>query len=459
MIDNYIVIFYLFCLFFITIYFRSKSGSLSDYIKIGNNFASSRIVFVAAIFTTSVGGGTTFGLPEKVYQGKLYYPAALILVIIVDLMIAKYIVPRLKTFDAQTVGDVLLLYYGKVGKFFGGLATILISIGYMTVQMYVCTYIFEFFMQIGHFQSMVLSYGIILLFNLLGGVKSIFANHVLQFFAIIIAIPIIFVLGINYIGTERIISFINSESHNLTIAFDYNLLFTIISFSIMSFHPSLVQRVMLSKDVKTVRNAIYIKSGIYAILLILITFNGIFSKILDQDMVAWQALPFMINTIIPVGLKGLVIIGLIASVISTADSELNIASLSLTNDVFINLFKIDNKSTIFFLARIFTLLFAILGIMTSLYFTNIIDIVIFAAGFWAPVILVPTMFALYGISVSLFFFVLSSCSGLFAFLGWQIFFKPFYDINSVIIGFAVSLIIFLIGIVLSKKRIHHDTII
>ena len=71
MIDKLIFILYIATILSIAIYFRSKSKKFSDYTKIGSSFASSKIVFVAAIFTSSVGGGTTFGIPEKVYHDNM----------------------------------------------------------------------------------------------------------------------------------------------------------------------------------------------------------------------------------------------------------------------------------------------------------------------------------------------------------------------------------------------------
>jgi SSS family solute:Na+ symporter len=454
MIDLIIVLLYIFLLVLVSIYFRSKSNKFSDYIKIGKKFSSSKMIFVVAIFTTSVGGGTTFGLPEKIYQGKLYYPIALIIVIFADLFIAKYLIKRLKSFSFETIGDILFKHYGKIGKFIGGISTILISIGYMTVQMSVATYIFEFFFKIGHISSMIISYGMIIFFNLIGGVRSIFANHVLQFIAVIIAIPIIFFLGIKYIGSSHIISYIQSD--HIKLSLDRNLILTIFTFTIMTFHPSLIQRVAVSKDIDTEINPIYIKSAIYAILIILISFNGIFAIILEKDIVAWQALPYMINKIIPTGFKGFVIIGLLASVISTADSELNISSISLIKDIFINLFKISNNNLMFILSRLFTFIFAAVGIITSLYFDNIIDLVIFSAGFWAPIILVSSIFALYNISVNMFFFVSSSIGGLLSFLIWQVVFFNEYKINSIIIGFSVSLLIFISGLIYKQIRRPRD---
>jgi Na+/proline symporter len=324
----------------------------------------------------------------------------------------------------------------------------------MTVQMSVATYIFEFFFKIGHISSMIISYGMIIFFNLIGGVRSIFANHVLQFIAVIIAIPIIFFLGIKYIGSSHIISYIQSD--HIKLSLDRNLILTIFTFTIMTFHPSLIQRVAVSKDIDTEINPIYIKSAIYAILIILISFNGIFAIILEKDIVAWQALPYMINKIIPTGFKGFVIIGLLASVISTADSELNISSISLIKDIFINLFKISNNNLMFILSRLFTFIFAAVGIITSLYFDNIIDLVIFSAGFWAPIILVSSIFALYNISVNMFFFVSSSIGGLLSFLIWQVVFFNEYKINSIIIGFSVSLLIFISGLIYKQIRRPRD---
>jgi Na+/proline symporter len=209
----------------------------------------------------------------------------------------------------------------------------------------------------------------------------------------------------------------------------------------------------MTEDHHKTRKAIFAKSAIYAFFLVVIGINGLLAynhnPLADSNL----ALLEFIDNVIPTGLRGLVILGLMAAVMSTADSELNVASISLTNDVVTPLLNLHNTKIILLFTQIFTLLIGVFAIFLALKFDNTIDLILFVAGFWLPVMLVPFVASLYGITISNLGLVLSAASGLASFAYWQINFADTLKLKSAFVGFLVNAIFFLIfRLIESGKR-------
>ena len=114
MIDNIIVFAYLIIILAIGIFYRSKSGNFKNYANVKDSTRKNKLILVATIFASSVGGGTTFGIAEKAFSGDLSYTYGLLLTIPVDLLVAYYIIPRIiKHYGAESIGDIMSKYYGE----------------------------------------------------------------------------------------------------------------------------------------------------------------------------------------------------------------------------------------------------------------------------------------------------------------------------------------------------------
>ena len=452
MIDQFVVAGYFIFLLAISFYSRSKVKNFTAIEGLGKDWSSSRILFATTIFVTSVGGGTSLGLPEKVYIGSLYYPLALIVAIIADILVAIYIAPKMQGKNFRGVGDMLSLHYGNAGRFIGGISNICTSISYMTVQICCSSYILQFFLGLPHKAGLSISYAVVVLYSMIGGIRSIFINHFCQFLAIIFSIPIITVIaGMTLIQSgqlDQAMDLYSYKAHN----FNMNFFITIISFSLMGINPPLIQRITLSEDSKTIKQAIYLKSFFYFLLVISITLNGLFAKILFPNIDPWQAMPYMVDYIIPVGLKSIVIIGLLATVISTADADLNIASTACINDLLVLFDNKENNQIKLIISRIVTVLLSMISIFLSFYFDNIIDLAIFSSSFWVPIVIIPLIASLSDVSTNTTYFILSSVAGFLAFIIWQIFFAEQYNINALIVGFLANLSVFCSGILISRYQ-------
>jgi SSS family solute:Na+ symporter len=401
MLDISILIIYLFVLFFIGIWIGKDNNSFKEYGQKVGNLKNNSFILLATTFATSVGGGTTFGIVEKVYLEDLGYSYALILSAFADILIGYILVPKLIEYrEMMTVADIFEKYYGKFGKFVIGFATIIICVGYLSVQIAVSSKIFQYFFQISDLKSVVFSYAIVVAYTSFGGIKSVIFTDIIQFILMVIAIPIALILGINHFDGEflsKIPEVKYSLSNNQLVE---NFIYGSLCFLFTGLNPASIQRALLSKDYKITQNAIIQKSIVYIIFIGIISFIGLAVYLFDSGMSHKLALSHFIDQIIPVGLKGFVLIGFISAAISTADSDLNLATVSIVNDIIKPFFKIKNQELKLKIARIVAIALGIFAIYFSLIFPSVIDIVIFFANFWSPLVFVPLIFILFKKTIS-----------------------------------------------------------
>ncbi len=459
MIDIVIVFSYLIVLLLIGIFQRSKQDGFKSFSKVTGGIQKNKLILVATIFASTIGGGTTFGIAEKAFADNISYSYGLLFAIPVDLAIAYYIIPRIiKHYEAETVGDIMAVYYGSIGRYIAGFSSILVSIGLVAAQISVSGRIFEYILQINYIYGVILSYGIVVTYTTIGGFRSVLFANQLQFFAILFAIPVISIFGIHQLGISNFIAAIPHEK--ISLFNNQDLLVATISatlgFAVMNMFPTFIQRSLINKNSVATSKAIYIKSFIYAIFLIFITINGLLAFVIFPEAKASLALPQLIDHIIPVGIQGFVVVGLLAAVMSTADSDLNITSITLVKDFLKPIFQIQDQNRMLFFARIINILIGSLAIIIALCFNRVADLVIFIAGFWGPVILAPLILALFDIVISKKALALSCLFGAASFIIWETMFSTTINFKGVFVGTMMNLICFMICYVLQKRSQNYN---
>lgn len=450
-IDNIILFLYLISILAVGIYYRAKNSSFKNYANVESKVQNNKLLLIATIFASSVGGATTFGITEKAFLGHAYYAYALILTIPIDIIIAIYVVPQIaKHYGAESIGDIMSIYYGNLGRFIGGVSSVIVSVGFLAAQISVSGYIFQYILEINYIEGVILSYSIVLIYTTIGGLQSIVFTNLLQFFAMIIAIPVVTFIGLNKIGSINHIGDLIVETNQSNL-FSY-IIAAALSFSVMNLYPTFIQRALINKNPTQTTKAIYTKSVIYLFFLICVTLNGLIAYKLYPEQPSSLVLPYLINQIIPPLIQGLVISGLLAAVMSTADSDLNVTSIAIVKDIINPILKVKNEQQLLLIARIINVATGSLAIIAALKFNNVIDLVVFFTGFWGPVILVPLVTTLFNLRVPTQIMVLSSISGAATFLLWEHYSLSiqYFNLRGVFIGTMVSCLIFMLGIVLNK---------
>ncbi|MBF8246678.1 MAG: hypothetical protein ISN64_01630 [Rickettsia sp.] len=378
-------------------------------------------IFISSIFVSSIGGGTIIGLSEKIHSGFFFYSYAAILAILVDLLIAKYVVPKLsqKFCNMHTVGEIFAIYYGVWGKILGGSIAAITSLGLVAAQLNVSGKVFEYILDIEYVYGVILSLLVVLLYTSFGGISSILFSNKIQFFAIVISIPVL-----------SFFSFKNMDIHELQNVISHSfgkdkiLIFLVfLNFVTMNLFPNFIQRVTLTNDYKMIQNSIYVKSFIYLLLLIMIILNAVTAKKFFPSIESKFALPAIINQLIPYYLQPLIIIGIFASIASTIDSDINISSISLTRDVFQEFFPKILVNRHLLITKITSVFVGIIAANLAMMFDYVLDLVIFIAGFWGSAVLPGLLFVIFDFVIKKKFFLFCSMIGFFIFIAYEFLYR------------------------------------
>ena len=215
--------------------------------------------------------------------------------------------------------------------------------------------------------------------------------------------------------------------------------------------PPYVQRLLIGRNFKeTAKGTLW--SGLLSIpFFLLIGFVGLTALTLSPNLDPNLALPYVINTVMPVGLKGLAIAGMMAVVMSSADSFLNAAAISFTHDVLKPLSRtsLSAKAELFW-SRMVTVIVGAMGAMFALTTKSALDILLVAYNFWTPFILVPLVAGILGYRASSRAFWWGCASGIGA-TCWWLFAMGETTLNGAIIGIAVNLAVFVTVHLLDSK--------
>ena len=141
---------------------------------------------------------------------------------------------------------------------------------------------------------------------------------------------------------------------------------------------------------------------------------------MDRGLNPNLSLPYVIQTALPVGIRGIVIAGVFSILMSSADSFLNSASISFINDIVNPLRRVplDDRAGLRW-ARLATLLTGACAIIFALKIRSVLDILFYAYNFWAPIILVPLAAALMGLGAPRAAFLAGAASGIAGVMVWN----------------------------------------
>ncbi|MES2252296.1 MAG: sodium:solute symporter family protein [Pseudomonadota bacterium] len=428
---------------------------LKDY-AIGGKSYSAFFVF-ATLSSSFIGGGFTTGLAEKTYTLGLFYVVALWGFSLKEILVAKYIAPRMQPFSSMySVGEIMGSIYGEKVRIITGIAGALVCAGIAGAQFSAFGYIVHIFMDIPPVTGLLIGAFIVVCYSTLGGMKAVVTNDTIHFCVLIIALPLVLIFGIYQIGGVNALF-----THTPVTAFTWSMgsVLTLSAAALSLFFgetlvPPYMQRLLIGKTIQeTIRGTLW--SGLLSIpFFLLIGIIGLIAFSISPDIAPNLALPYVIQTVMPAGLKGFAIAGMMAVIMSSADSFLNAASVSIVHDVLKPL-QNARKRTFFTQeseiqwTRIATLCVGIAGIIFSIGQTSALDVLLMAYNFWTPVVLVPLIAGIFGYKAPAQAFWLGSALGILSTLLWNVYIASNLHIEGSLIGIVMNCITF---VWVSKNR-------
>lgn len=335
---DFFVFFGLLALTFLAVFYgewKKKKGlsekeSLLDLLLMGRQLTLP--LFVANLVSTWYGG--IFGVTQITFESGIYnFLTQGIFWYITYVIFALFLVPKLRRFEAMTLPDLVGQMFGprseKVSAIFN-LFNILpvsyaLSIGLLLQAI------------LGGSLPLMVFCGtfIIIFYSLFGGLRAVVYSDLIQFGVMCSSVAIIFIAAMGHYGglsylTSRLpeshFSFLGGNSLATTLVWGFIALGTLVD-------PSFYQRVFAAKTEKIATRGILISTMIWVIFDICTTGGALYARAALPDAPSNQAYLIMAMNILPDGAKGFVLAGIFATIASTLDSFLFIASTTLVYDI------------------------------------------------------------------------------------------------------------------------------
>lgn len=441
MIDSIIVSVYLLVILIIGVYLGGSIKNVKDFSVGSKKFSTFAIM--ATLSATFIGGGFSMGNAENVYTFGIASIFVLFGFSLQQFLIAKYVVPRMSQFKkCISLGDIIECNYGKMAKIFTGVLSTIVCVGILGVQISAIGYVFSLFLGINKVFGIIIGFTIVLIYSTVGGMKSVVATDVIQFVLLIIAIPLLVFIGIHRIGGLE--NLINSVPvGHLRIFHNYSILQFIALFIIFmvgeAFIPPYITRLLLSEDVNKVKKATMISAYISVFYFVFTGLIGLIAYSLNSNINPSLAMPYVILKVLPVGLKGLVIAGIISIVMSSADSLLNSATISLVNDVFDPIIKLSDKIKLKFI-RYTSVFLGIMSLIFALFSKGLISSLKMMYGLWSPLMVVPIICVIFNKKITKEVLFNSTMLTIGVMILWKYILLNPFDISSMIAGFVFNII-------------------
>lgn len=416
---------------------------------IGNRNFSDFAIF-CTITATLIGGNAVIGCAGKVYDIGLIHLLAAMSAPLAYAIVGVFAATRIKKFyGCVSLGDVFSFGYSSTGRFVAGLLSFIYTSFGISIQFSVMGLIFSNLTGWSYNTCVIISAGVLLVYTMKGGVKAVTLTDVLQFILLVTTIPLIVTLAVVKIGGFPKLFASVPASHLQIIGNEnfFRYLLLAIAFTIPTINPSTAQRLLMTKNEGQGLRAFMGTSIFYILTIFMVAIIGLASLVLYPDLSRTdQAFPRLIQDLLPIGLKGFAISGLLAIFMSSADSDLNSGSIVFANDIFTLLNKDYEKASEtqrLKLVRCVTYLLGGIAMFIAIYLQKIFEILVITRSLWFSTVLIPMYFLIFNRKISVKGFVLSVVSGLTVLFLWNYFIKPGTKIDGLFPGFFANLFVFL----------------
>ncbi|MCI8387063.1 MAG: sodium/proline symporter [Clostridiales bacterium] len=410
---------YLIFMVVVGVYFSKKSSNASEYFLGGRKLGP----FVTAMSAeaSDMSGWLLMGLPGVALASGVAEAAWTAIGLAIGtyvnwLIVAKRIRIYSHKIDAVTVPEFFSKRFGDkrgILSLISAVVIVVFFIPYTASGFNACGTLFNTLSggKISYFTAMLVSAIVIVAYTALGGFLAASTTDLVQSIVMTIALIVVVVFGLNYAGG---IGAVAENAKNLpsylsfTSTYDYTTggttpygLLTIISTLAWGFGyfgmPHILLRFMAIEDSKKLKTSRRIATVWVTIAMAVAIFIGIIGCAgvnagnIDLDLPNSQRIIVVIARMISEHgaffaiVAGVILAGILASTMSTADSQLLAASSSISQDLLVDVFKlkVSNKVSML-ISRLTIIVIAIIAIIWARNENSVFTIVSFAwAGFGA----------------------------------------------------------------------------
>ena len=326
---------------------QRHAGNEDDYFLAGRNVGW--FVIGASIFASNIGSEHLIGLAGSGASGGVAVAQFEILAGLILLLLGWLFVPFYLASGVFTMPEFLQKRYSEGPRLY---LAILSIVGYILTKISVTVaaggIVFEVLMGINFWTGALIIVVITGVYTVFGGLRVVLYTDVLQMFVLIGGAVSVTIIGLGSVGGwEGMVSSVSAESMSLWRDVSHpefpwtGILFgaPILAVWYWCTDQFIVQRVLSASSSSDARKATILAAYLKQLPLFIFVLPGVIAMamvsrgqlVLEEPD---QALPTMVMTLLPVGLKGLVAAGLLAALMSSLSSVFNSSSTLFTMDIY-----------------------------------------------------------------------------------------------------------------------------
>ena len=352
-----------------------------------------RLQAALSLAASDIGGSSIVGATAFIYvvgiSGSLWNLVAAPAFLLLGFLVTK----KLRNLNITTVPEFLGTRYRPRIRTYAAILHIAGLSTMLSAQFIVSATAIHAILGLPQNIAYLISVVVVLFYTVGGGLIAVVNTDILQFFIIMLAMIVLIPASLMQGGGWSAIAaklpegFLSFGELGFWTPFSWMLL----ALFVYGTNQNYLQRVFAAKDGSTASFAFKFTGAVYVLYGLIVGVLGLCIHVLlpgleDPNM----GFALLVKTILPPGLVGLVLGGIFAATMSTADSMLIGASSLFVNDIYLPYFaKNQSEKHMLGVSRVVTLLVALAGMFISRLFDNLIDIMYLAGLLYSAVIFFP----------------------------------------------------------------------
>ena len=216
------------------------------------------------------------------------------------------------------------------------------------------------------------------------------------------------------------------------------------------------QRAFAAKDRRSAKEGMFLGTAVYGVTIILVWFMGVIAhQIIGDDVLALYGstdavVPALAIKVLPAGLTGLALAGILSVIMSTADSYLLVSVQTCVHDIGKTIDPDMSGKKEILLSRIFSVILPLCALVIALYIQNAYKILMFAWSFYAAAAGIPAFAALFWKKATKPGIIAGMAAGFVVCIGWKLLGTPF-DLGPTVPG-AIACAAATVGVSLATYK-------
>lgn len=281
-------------------------------------------------------------------------------------VVGYFIARRWWKSKALTVAEFLTNRFGKKIQQYYTYLFLFLSLGYTGAFLYPVAKIVNVTTGFDVNLAILLLGGLIMVYTAVGGLWAVVVTDVLQF--VILTAAVLLVIPLSLDKVKGLSEFVNQAPDTFFNLFNgqytpvFIVAFTIYNIVFIGGNWAYVQRYTSVKDAKSSRKVGYLFGALYLVSPVIWMLPPMIYRVLNpglEGLEAEGAYLMICKQVLPVGVLGLMIGGMIFATASSVNTSLNLAAAVLTNDIFKPLRPDSSDKTLMNVARVTTVLFGL----------------------------------------------------------------------------------------------------